>query len=160
MTKLERIEAYDTWFKKFPFEGYRKEVTETIEPIITERINKFSDIKEMLEKGDLQFFFAQPVYQKENLIWKGKGDLVSVSKNLEGVLKIISLMSKSDFEIEKIKNAVWPFAESNGRGEVLWPLRYSLSGREKSPDPFTIASVLGKEETIKRLEFAVKLING
>jgi hypothetical protein len=43
---------------------------------------------------------------------------------------------------------------------VLWPLRYSLSGREKSPDPFTIASVLGKEETIKRLEFAVKLING
>jgi len=37
---------------------------------------------------------------------------------------------------------------------VLWPLRYSLSGREKSPDPFMIASIIGKSKTLARIENA------
>ncbi|MCX6712608.1 MAG: hypothetical protein NTY66_00155 [Candidatus Vogelbacteria bacterium] len=30
-------------------------------------------------------------------------------------------------------------------------MRIALSGREKSPDPFTLAAIFGKEETLKRL---------
>ena len=41
------------------------------------------------------------------------------------------------------------------RGEVLHPLRFALSGIDKSPDPFTIAEILGKNETISRLQKAI-----
>jgi len=43
------------------------------------------------------------------------------------------------------------FIGGKDRGAILWPMRYALSGLDKSPDPFTIASILGKEETLKRL---------
>jgi hypothetical protein len=37
-------------------------------------------------------------------------------------------------------------------------MRYALSGKDKSPDPFIIAEILGKEETIKRLTYAIQNI--
>jgi Anticodon binding domain len=40
------------------------------------------------------------------------------------------------------------------RGEILHPVRYALSGLEKSPDPFIIASIIGKNETLSRLQNA------
>ena len=41
------------------------------------------------------------------------------------------------------------------RGELLHPVRYALSGKDQSPDPFTIASIIGKNETISRLQKAI-----
>mgnify|MGYP003476064464 CR=1 FL=1 len=49
-------------------------------------------------------------------------------------------------------------AEKIGKGNILWPMRYALSGKEKSPDPFIISEILGKEETLKRLNFAYELL--
>ena len=43
------------------------------------------------------------------------------------------------------------YAEEVGKGELLWPLRVALSGRAQSPDPFTLAMTLGKEETVSRI---------
>ena len=43
-------------------------------------------------------------------------------------------------------------------GQVLWPFRAALTGEKFSPGAFECASVLGKEETIKRLEKAIKMI--
>jgi glutamyl/glutaminyl-tRNA synthetase len=51
---------------------------------------------------------------------------------------------------------LWGYAESVGRGSVLWPMRFALSGREKSPDPFTLAEIFGKTETLKRIDNVIK----
>jgi glutamyl/glutaminyl-tRNA synthetase len=59
-----------------------------------------------------------------------------------------------DWTQEGIKDAIWSYAEEKGKGDVLWPLRYGLSGQDRSPDPFTIAEILGKEETIARINSA------
>lgn len=59
---------------------------------------------------------------------------------------------------EKIKEILWPFAEHEGRGVVLWPMRVALSGKDKSPDPFVLASILGFTETISRLKQAVEIL--
>jgi len=59
---------------------------------------------------------------------------------------------------DEIKKIIWDFAEKEGRGSVLWPIRYALSGRSKSPDPFQLAEVLGKKETISRLHNAINKI--
>lgn len=40
-------------------------------------------------------------------------------------------------------------------GEFLWPLRVALSGRERSHSPFEIAYVIGKNETVKRIDRAL-----
>ncbi len=51
-----------------------------------------------------------------------------------------------------------PYAEEHGKGDVLWPLRMSLSGQEKSVDPFTICYVLGYDETKARIRAALLLL--
>ena len=45
------------------------------------------------------------------------------------------------------------------RGQLLHPVRFALSGLEKSPDPFILADILGKEEAIKRLNKAISLLS-
>ena len=44
---------------------------------------------------------------------------------------------------------------ASSRGEILHPVRYALSGKDKSPDPFIIAFIIGKDETISRLHKAI-----
>ena len=47
-----------------------------------------------------------------------------------------------------------PYADHEGRGKVLWPFRVALTGRIQSPDPFSICEILGKEESLARLNEA------
>ncbi len=133
---------------------FNTEIFKKIVPIIIERIDKFSDIKDMSDRGELSYFFEIPSYEKEKLIWK-KSDSEKTKDSLDGIVKILqSIEFKS---IENIKESIWDFAEEKGRGDVLWPMRYALSGLNKSPDPFTLAFILGKEETILRVNNALEL---
>lgn len=119
--------------------------------IITERINNFSEAKEMVESGELDFFLSAPTPSKE---------LLKDGKFLTETISILENLSEEDFKNpETIKNSLWDFATEKGRALVLWPMRTALSGLEKSPDPFTIASVLGKNETLKRLINAQKILS-
>lgn len=74
------------------------------------------------------------------------------SLHLEKIIGLLSLVK--DFSSEEVKKAVWPYAEKEGKGNVLWPMRFALTGRDKSPDPFISAAILGKEESLKRLGVA------
>ena len=60
--------------------------------------------------------------------------------------------------MEKILENLKPLAEKYGNGSVFWPLRVALSGEKTSPPPQEIAEILGKEETIKRIEEAIRKI--
>jgi len=128
------------------------EMLKKITPIILERINKFGDIQDMVDRGELGYFSKAPEYDKEKLTWKDSG-LEETKINID---KIIELLQKADFTTaDSIKSSIWNYAEEKGMGAVLWPMRYALSGLDKSPDPFTLAAILGKEETIKRLRDAL-----
>ena len=55
--------------------------------------------------------------------------------------------------------SVHKYAKSNDLkvGKLMWPIRIALSGLENTPAGATeIASIIGKEETIKRLNEAIK----
>ena len=140
-----------------------KELLKKITPIIIERINKWSDIDEMIKNKELDWIFKEPEYKKENLVWKklenDPNKFKITQENLKEVLVRLEKISEDDFEENKIKEAIWNLAEEKGRGEVLWPFRYTLSGLEKSPDPFVLTGVLGKKETIKRLRNTVEILN-
>ena len=154
-----RIMNYEKELQKSGILNYRKEILEKIEPVITERINKFGDIKDLTERGELGFFFGQPTWKKEDFLWKGEGEVKDVIRRLEEVAKLLGELDENSFTKESVKNAIWPYADREGRGMVLWPTRYALSGLPKSPDPFTIAEVIGKEETLARLNAAINFLN-
>ena len=124
-------------------------------PLIKEKIDKFSDIKILLD-GELSFVNSIADYSKESLMWKEEKDLVNTKQYLKDIIEI--LISLDDFSKEAIKSALWPMALAKGKGSILWPMRYALSGKDKSPDPFIISEILEKEETIRRLKIAYEKI--
>jgi len=142
--------------KYLPDNMKNDEMLQKIIPIITERLNVFEDVKEMLDNGELDYYFKQPEYEVEDLLWKTDNDLNIVREHLEKVLSLLE--GVHNFTTENTKKAIWDYASEKGKGSVLWPMRYALSGRDKSPDPFQLAEVLGKEQTISRIENALNKI--
>jgi glutamyl-tRNA synthetase len=133
------------------------EIIEKLAPTLVDRMNVYSDVEAMFEAGELDFYISQPQYEKEKLLWKKSPDLNESKEHLKKVLELISEVS--EWNAESIKSAVWPYADEKGKGNVLWPFRYCLSGRDQSPDPIEIASVIGKEETISRINHAISLFS-
>jgi len=115
------------------------------EKIIALEQPRLKKLSQLPEKTD--YFFKEPEYSKELLRWKGEEDYPVIKKHLEKICELLP-------EREKIM----AYAEQEGRGEVLWPLRVALSGREASPGPFEIAEILGQKETLKRVQNALQLL--
>ena len=107
-----------------------------------------NDINNLLLSGEYNFFFTRPIVNKELLM---DTQFLSETKN------IIKKIKETDFTADNIKNSLWDFATVNSRQKVLWPLRVSLTGQKKSPDPFTVAAIIGKEETLTRIDQALAL---
>ena len=134
-----------------------KEILDKIAPIVLERISKFGDIKEMAERGELAYFFQAPEYPKELLLWKKDKD---ENRTRERLIKIREILRGDfgGFASKEIKDRLMALAEKEGRGEVLWPLRVALSGREKSPDPLALLEILGKEQSLIRIDKAINIL--
>ena len=136
-------------------EEYTERKIKLLLPLLVERITHFGQIREIFEKGELDFFFKKPTYEKEKLIYKNT-PAEKISENIARAIKELDKLKEKDFTNENIKNTLMQMANKlESRGELLHPVRYALSGLDKSPDPFTIAEILGKNETLSRLQKAV-----
>lgn len=137
---------------------YSDEKLLKMRPIIFERIHNKVEIRAAAEAGEYDYAFSTPKYETEILKWKNDDSVSSAVPRLE---KALEILSEADFDsTDTIKLALWPYAEEVGKGELLWPLRTALSGRTQSPDPFNIAYIIGKEETISRIKTACDKIRG
>ncbi|PIR40322.1 MAG: hypothetical protein COV33_00375 [Candidatus Zambryskibacteria bacterium CG10_big_fil_rev_8_21_14_0_10_34_34] len=114
--------------------------------IILERIHRWAEVREILEKGEFDYLFEKSKLDKEKICWK-KQNPKDAKENLEKILEILDNSQISD---------IWKLSEKEGKGEVLWPLRYTLSGREKSPDPMTLIDILGIPESKERIKKAIE----
>lgn len=157
MDKLDRAVMIEEIEKRMIGTDISKDMLDRLVPTLIERISVFSDIDEMKEKGELLMYTSGPEYEKESLIWKTSTQKETL-ENLKKVLEIFE--SKDDFSSkDTIKEYVWDYAEEKGRGNVLWPLRYALSGKDKSPDPFDLTYILGKNIAIERIKYALKKLS-
>lgn len=78
---------------------------------------------------------------------------------LQEIQSILQNTSDSDFNsVESVKEKLWAFAEEKGRGIVLWPLRIALTLQEKSVDPFSMLYILGKAESMVRVQKAIEVM--
>lgn len=116
------------------------------------RMDKLSDFKALKESFELS------EYNKESLIWKNSS-LETILANLKKTREILQALLINEFNQKKLESQIMPFADSAGRGEVLWPLRMALSGKEKSPGPFEIMEVIGKEEALRRIDIAIEKLS-
>ncbi len=122
-------------------------------PVIKERVHTRGEAIAQFMAGEYDFAFKTPAdYEVSMLAWKNDSDHTLAKPRLE---RAYELLSSADFSSpDSIKAALWSYAEEIGKGELLWPLRIALSGLKQSPDPFTIAYIIGAEETLLRIKNA------
>lgn len=69
------------------------------------------------------------------------------------------LEAQGDYSLEALKAAMLELVEKLGikNGQLLWPLRIAITGTEVTPGgAVEAASLLGKEEALRRLELSIK----
>lgn len=121
--------------------------------LVRDRVVKPQNVEELT----VNFFKDHLDYSKVSVTWKTQS-AEDAKIRLTAVREL--LVSLSDEEISnstsvesKIKQLI---AEKGwGNGDTLWPLRVSLSGQEKSPGPFEMIAMYGKERSLKRIEDAL-----
>ncbi len=127
------------------------EYFEQIANLEKERLKKLSEIGERTT-----YFFVRPKVDPKLMVWK-KSTAESTKKVLNELAEFFKTLDTAKFSKANLETELKSFIEKNGydNGSVLWPLRYALTGQEKSPGPFEVASVLlfgqGKQEIIDRL---------
>ncbi|PKL37089.1 glutamate--tRNA ligase [Candidatus Peregrinibacteria bacterium HGW-Peregrinibacteria-1] len=103
----------------------------------------------------IDFYFTLPQYPKELLTHEKMG--VDSNQALDSLKACLEALENCPWTLEEITKALMnKIQEINVKnGQLLWPLRSALSGLQFSPGAFEIAFVLGKEETINRIQQAI-----
>ncbi len=96
------------------------------------------------------YFFRRPTsYDEKTVKKKWKADTPDIIRELREVLE-----SLEDFRAERIEEAFRNFLEEKGLGfgKVMPNLRVLLTGKGMGPSIFEIAAIIGKEETLLRID--------
>jgi len=113
--------------------------------LVKERANFVSDLWNLSD-----FFFVAPKdYDKKAAKKAIKEDTKSI---MDEVIKLLN--ANTEFTVEKLQEEIkgWITANEISFGKVMMPLRLALVGALKGPDVFDIIYMIGKNETIKRIE--------
>ncbi len=101
-----------------------------------------------------QFYFIAPNHYDEKAVKKAwKEDTPNLMHELTRILNDIT-----NFSADNVSAIVkgWITGKEIGFGKIMMPLRIALVGSLQGPDLFEIASLIGKEETIRRIEDAIE----
>ncbi len=128
-----------------------------ISGMVKTRIEKLPDISDHID-----FFEEVPEYDTQMYVHKKmKTDEQSSLQLLKDVLPV--LKAQEDFTNDALFETLKKFADEHEykTGFVMWPIRTALSGKQMTPAGATeIMDVLGKEESIKRLEAGIRKLEG
>ncbi len=120
------------------------------------RIEVFPDIT-----GKISFFEEVPAYDKAMYVnKKAKCDEASSLQLLKEVSPILE--GQEDFSNDALFETLSAFGKDKGykTNFVMWPLRTAMSGLPSTPGGATeLMSVLGKEESLKRIQSAIDLLS-
>lgn len=119
--------------------------------LVKERVNFVYEIWEQAS-----FFFVSPSKYDEATVKKFWSDETSNIMN-----EVADILAKVDpYETSNIELTIKNFINEKGygMGKVMNALRLSLVGESKGPGVADICVLLGKEETIRRIEKAIKSI--
>ena len=107
-------------------------------------------------KAGVPFLFAAPEKYDEEVAAKKWDDLARTAMPLiTGALAGVE-----NFRSQEIHDAVFGGLEAGGikSGKVMQALRLAVTGEGKGPDLMLIMEILGKEETVRRIQRAVEVL--
>lgn len=127
-----------------------------IASMVKTRIDVLPDIKEQID-----FLAKVPEYPVEMYVHKKMKTTPENSLTLlTEVLPILE--NATDFDNDSLFELLQEFAKSKEykTGFVMWPIRTAISGKQATPGGATeLMSLLGKEETINRINAAIKKLS-
>ena len=129
--------------------------TSKIAKLLKNRISKLSEILDMIG-----FFAAVPNYDVNIYINKKSKTNLENSKSVLSDVKI-ELERLSSWNYDSLHDLLISFANKKElkNGTVMWPIRIALSGKQMTPGgAIEILEILGKEESLKRIENAINLL--
>ena len=130
---------------------FDRKKTEKICSLMKERYNFVADLY-----ADCRFFFVTPTEFNEKDTKKyWKEDTPALMRELLEILKSIDDYSFAN--TEKIISA-WITEKGLGFGKVMNPFRVAIIGAAKGPHMFDVIEIIGKEETIRRMEKALSTL--
>jgi glutamyl/glutaminyl-tRNA synthetase len=132
------------------FDSFPLTKLEKIVSLIKERADFVSEFWELSN-----YFFEAPASYDEKASKNWKAETPALMQELISVLEEIT-----DFTSVNIETIVkdWITKNEIGMGKVMQPFRLSLVGALKGPHLFDIVEIIGKEETIARIEKAIARI--
>ena len=149
-TNSELTDLYQVILKEKGLE-FENDFVIKIVGLIKERANFVADFWEHSD-----FFFQAPVEYDAKMVKKQwKEDTSTQMKKLSCVLKNIEPFSSENTE-KVVKN--WINEAGYGMGKIMAPFRLATVGMGKGPHLFDIIELIGKDETIKRIEKAIETI--
>ena len=127
-----------------------------IAAMVKTRIEVFPDIKDQVD-----FFEKVPEYETSLYVHK------KMKPNAETSLQVLRevqplLEAQEDFSNDALFEMLSAYAKEHGYkvGYVMWPIRTALSGKQMTPAGATeILEVLGKEESLVRIQAAIDKLN-
>ena len=147
---LERAMPY---LKKFITRECR---LDKIAAMVKTRIETFPDIE-----GLVDFFEAVPEYDIS--MYTHKKMKTTAESSLSLLKEVLpALSAQEDYSNDALFGMLTSFAAEKGykNGYVLWPIRTALSGKQNTPGGATeLMEILGKEESIRRIEAAIRKLS-
>jgi glutamyl-tRNA synthetase len=117
------------------------------------RLETLTEIDEIID-----FFQEVPEYDKAIYTHKKMKTNPENSRGfMQQVLPVLEELNV--WTVDALHESVMAFIKTTDlkNGQVLWPLRTALSGKESTPGgAFDIMDILGKEESIKRIQAGIK----
>ena len=124
--------------------------------MVKTRIEVLPDIADLID-----FFEAVPEY--DIAMYTHKKMKTNPEISLEVLEKILPVLEGTeDYSNDAMYELLCGFAKENGykNGQILWPIRTALSGKQMTPAGATeILEILGKEESIRRIKAAIEKLS-
>ncbi|MDH4330849.1 MAG: glutamate--tRNA ligase [Candidatus Moranbacteria bacterium] len=137
------------FFKNAAENRKTKDFVKKLLEIEKERMEKFTQVG---EKN--QFFFSDDIeVNADDMRWKDSKD-TDTKENLQKGFDVLEKIGEDDWKLENIESTLLE-AAGDKRGDLLFPVRAALTGQKRSPSPFQVAWVLGREESLKRIKKAI-----
>lgn len=135
----------------YTFKSYSDDYLSQVIEAMKERV---SFVKEFLTNGSY-FFEAPKLYDEETVKKRWSNESADIMKELSSVFSKLNNPAREDYEL-----GLKSLAESKNisAGKIIHPLRLALSGVGNGPGVYDIAFILGKEETINRINKAVETL--
>ena len=80
---------------------------------------------------------------------------------LPEIVTVLEAIPEEEFTLTRVHDDVMQLPEKLGmkNGQVLWPMRVALSGKETTPGgAFELADILGKKRSLERIAFSMDLL--